>query len=101
MNKIAAVVLAAAYAGCAPIHRVADMRELVLLSGGCANTETMRANLDDALMKMGLAMNYQVVDAARLAPSDARIGYPTPTLLYRDRDLFGLPVPTPPFPQPS
>ena len=57
--------------------------------------------LDEALSTLGLAKNYRVIESANLASSDARIGYPTPTLQYRNRDLFGLPLPTPPFPEPS
>lgn len=45
--------------------------------------------------------NYQVIDVATLHPTDPRSGYPTPTLLYEGRDLFGLPEPQPPFPEPA
>jgi hypothetical protein len=33
--------------------------------------------------------------------SDVRSGYPTPTLLWKGRDIFGMPVPKPPFNAPS
>ena len=68
---------------------------------GCANTGRMRANLDGALKAMGLPTDYQVIDLATLPGGDARRGYPTPTVLYADRDLFGLPKPTPPLPEPA
>jgi hypothetical protein len=45
--------------------------------------------------------DYVVVDLDTLAKTDARSGYPTPTLLYRNRDVFGMPEPTPPVPEPS
>ena len=67
----------------------------------CVNTPTLAANLESALETLGLPSDYQVVDLDKLPNSDARTGYPTPTLLYRNRDLFGLPAPVPPFPQPT
>ncbi len=68
---------------------------------GCVNTPDMLINLDDALRALGLALDYQVVNLGTLPPTDPRSGYPTPTVLYRNRDLFGMPEPTPPFPEPS
>lgn len=78
------------------------MDDLVFLTRrGCANTARMRANLDEALAALGAPADYQFIDLATLAAVDARIGYPTPTVLYQDRDLFGLPVPAPPFHAPT
>ena len=78
------------------------MKELTLLSRvGCVQTDVMRANLDRALSDLRCPADYKVAEIETLEPSDARIGYPTPTLLYKDRDLFGLPVPKPPFPDPT
>ena len=68
---------------------------------GCVNTPDMLLNLDDALRDMGLALDYQIVNLGTLAKADPRTGYPTPTVLYRNRDLFGMPEPTPPYPEPS
>lgn len=65
------------------------------------NTAIMRANLDVALKTMGLSSDYQVVDLATLNADDPRTGYPTPTVLYRNADVFGSPAPTPPFPEPT
>ena len=67
----------------------------------CVNTPDMFINLDDALRALGLPLDYQVVNLGRLPRTDPRTGYPTPTVLYRNRDLFGMPAPTPPFPEPS
>jgi hypothetical protein len=61
----------------------------------------MRRNLDGALKALGLAAGYEVVDQDMLAESDVRRGYPTPTLLYADRDIFGMSVPKPPLPDPT
>jgi hypothetical protein len=79
-----------------------SMRDLVLLSrDGCVNTATMRDNVEDVLRTMGLPADYKVVDQASLLATDARRGYPTPTLLYANRDVFGLAEPRPPYPEPS
>jgi hypothetical protein len=67
----------------------------------CVNSPDMFNNLDDALRRLGLALDYQVVNLGRLAATDLRAGYPTPTVLYRNHDLFGMPEPTPPYPEPS
>lgn len=75
------------------------MTDLVFLTrDGCANTPIMRANVDAALRSMGLQPSYQVLDLAQLPEADARRGYPTPTLLYRGEDVFGMAQPTPPYP---
>ena len=79
-----------------------ESRDLVFLTReGCVNTETMRARLDEALKSMGVPLDYQFVDLATLKADDPRIGYPTPTLLSGDRDVFGMTPPTPPFPEPT
>ena len=78
------------------------MTELVFLTrAGCANTAAMRANLDEALKTLGPAARYDLVDLDTLPDSDPRRGYPTPTVLRGGRDLFGLPEPEPPFPDPT
>jgi hypothetical protein len=77
-------------------------RDLVFLTReGCAATARMRTNVDEALKSLGTTAEYQVVDLDTLAPSDVRRGYPTPTLLYGNRDVFGLPEPQPPLPDPT
>ena len=68
---------------------------------GCVNTPDMLNNLDDALRALGLGLDYPVVNLGTLPPTDPRSAYPTPTVLVRDRDLFDMPEPTPPFPEPS
>ena len=72
-----------------------------LTRGGCVNTTVMRRNLDEALKSLGLAVGYDVVNEDTLPETDVRRGYPTPTLLYADRDIFGMPVPKPPLPGPT
>lgn len=61
----------------------------------------MEMNLDDALRAVKWPLDYEVIDIGTPPKTDARTGYPTPTVLRRGVDLFGMPEPTPPFPQPS
>jgi hypothetical protein len=75
---------------------------LALLSReGCMMTDALRTNLDAAIRALGVPLRYEVIDLSTLPRTDARVGYPTPTLLLDGRDLFGLPEPTPPFPEPT
>ena len=68
--------------------------ELVFLTrDGCANTSSMRANLDAALRAMGRSADYTVIDLDQAAAGDVRVGYGTPTVLYQGRDLFGMSIP--------
>lgn len=79
-----------------------SMADLVFLTrDGCVNTVTMRANLDDALKALGLQNDYQYIDADTLNESDPRGGYGTPTVVYRNRDLFGMAEPPVPHPAPT
>ncbi len=76
--------------------------QLVFLTReGCVQTDLMRERLDAALVKAAWPPTYQVVDLASLGPDDARRGYPTPTLLWNGRDVYGMPAPIPPFPEPT
>ena len=78
------------------------MSAIVFLTRGeCPNTPAMRAGLDAALKSLALPLKYQVVSQDDLPSSDVRTGYPTPTVLVGGHDLFGMPVPTPPFPDPT
>ena len=61
---------------------------------GCVNTAVMRANLDHALRAIGRTIDYAVIDLDTVSADDARVAYGTPTVLYRGRDLFGMPAPT-------
>ena len=76
--------------------------DLVFLTrDGCVYTPDMVNNLDDALKSIGWASDYQYINIGTLPSKDARTGYPTPTLLWKGKDIFGMPTPTPPFPEPS
>jgi hypothetical protein len=101
------VCLAVATTGCAGSterqqSRASATAQLVFLTRkDCENTPVLRSNLDGALKALGMPADYQVVDISVLPATDVRHGYPTPTLLYANRDLFGFPEPTPPFPAPT
>jgi hypothetical protein len=65
-------------------------RDLVFLTrDGCVNTTRMRSRLDQALASLKLPTDYQFIDADKLDASDSRRGYGTPTVLYKNHDLFG------------
>src|SRR5260221_3024927 len=79
-----------------------SMKELTFLTrDGCVNTPDMVNNLDDALKALGWPTNYQYINIGTLPKTDVRTGYPTPTLLYKGKDLFGMSVPKPPYDTPS
>ena len=76
--------------------------DLVFLTrDGCVNTPDMLNNVDDALRALGFSLDYEVINLASLPATDARLGYPTPTVLVRGHDIYGMPEPTLPFPEPS
>jgi hypothetical protein len=52
------------------------------------------------LKSLGLLTDYAYVDIGTLPRRDVRTGYPTPTLLYKGKDIFGMPAPKPPFDEP-
>ena len=79
-----------------------SMKDLMFLTrDGCVNTPDMVNNLDDALKALGWATDYQYIDIGKLPRRDVRTGYPTPTLLYKGKDIFGMPAPKPPYDVPS
>ena len=71
------------------VERFSVTNLIFLTRDGCVNTSRMRSNLDEALKSLALPTNYEFIDADKLKPSDLRRGYGTPTVLYKDRDLFG------------
>ena len=67
----------------------------------CVNTPDMMFNLDDALKAIGWTTDYHLINIDKLPASDVRTGYPTPTLLWKGKDIFGMPNPKPPYNLPS
>lgn len=68
---------------------------IVLLGfADCPNTPILRENLSAALASLNNGWTFTEVDQEQLPSGDLHRGYPTPTILLNDRDLFGLPVPT-------
>lgn len=71
-----------------------SIRDIVFLTrDGCVNTAQMRTELDAALRTLTLPTSYVVVDIDKLTLTDSKRGYGTPTVLYKGRDLFGMPAP--------
>lgn len=68
---------------------------------GCVNTATMKRHLDEALALASRQAAHDVIDLDHLPPTDARRAYPTPTVLHGGNDIFGLPQPSPPYPEPT
>jgi len=94
------VLIATLLAGCG--RPTTFVKTLIFLTReGCAVSDQLRTNLDAALRTLKTPVSYQVIDQATLASTDPRAAYPTPTLLYAGRDLFGLAEPVPPFPEPT
>jgi hypothetical protein len=82
--------------------KAATMKDLVFLTrDGCVNTPDMMANMDDALSVLRLPHDMPVINIGTLPSGDPRTGYPTPTVLYKGVDLFGMPEPKPPYDVPS
>lgn len=89
------------HSGLAPQHAGRTTVEL-LVRGGCATSQQLEPRLEAALesrAEPGLIL--RVVDQGALPTEDPRRGYATPTILVGGADLFGLPEPMPPFPEPS
>jgi hypothetical protein len=63
----------------------------------CMYAPEMILNLNEALHVLDWPTDYQFIDTDRLPPMDPMRGYPSPTLLWRGTEIFGLPEPTPPF----
>lgn len=79
-----------------------SMKDLTFLTrDGCVNTPDMLNNLDDALIALKLRRDYQVVDIGKLPKDDPRTGYPTPTILWKGQDIFGMSAPKPPYDVPT
>jgi hypothetical protein len=98
--RLAFVVLVGTWTiGCAPDRE--SIRVTLLTRDDCVTAPTMRANLDAALVSLRLPTDYMLLDADRLPDVHPWRGYPTPTLLYRGRDVFGMPEPPSPPPPAS
>ena len=53
--------------------------------------------LDSVLTALGWPLDYRFVDTSMLSAFDVRTGYPTPTILWKGTDIFGMPAPRPPY----
>ena len=79
-----------------------NAQQLVFLTrDGCVDSKVMADNLTAALRAVGGTFEYDIVDLDRLPQDDPRRGYPTPTVLVGNKDLFGMTEPKPPYPSPT
>lgn len=78
-----------------PMGSIQPKIELLGLPG-CPDTPVMRANLAAAIDRIGKRWTFVYISQEKLPEGDLRRGYPTPTILVHNRDLFGLPEPTVP-----
>ena len=78
-----------------------DAGIVLLTRAGCVDTAIMRVNVETATRAMTPPAEFTVVDLDALPDDDLRRGYPTPTLLFANRDVFGLAHPKPPLPEPT
>src|SRR5689334_14845290 len=68
-----------------------SMHDLVLLKReGCVHANEMRDRLNAALQTLRWPRDYQILDAGTLSIDDHRHAYPSPTVLYKYRDIFGM-----------
>ena len=72
-----------------------------LTRDGCVNTPDMVNSLDDALTALHWPKDFAYINISTLPGTDVRTGYPTPTLLWKSKDIFGMPKPKPPYDVPS
>ena len=95
-------LLTVAIVTCVVPSKPTTMKDLTFLTrDDCINTPDMVNNLDDALKSLGLPNDYAYINIGTLPKKDVRTGYPTPTVLWKGRDVFGMPAPKPPFDVPS
>jgi len=66
----------------------------VLYFDGCPNTPPVIQSAKAAARDLGDDWRVEAIDLESLSEDDTRRGYGSPTVLYQDRDLFGLPTPT-------
>ncbi|MHC4421501.1 MAG: hypothetical protein ACYS1E_13010 [Planctomycetota bacterium] len=62
---------------------------------GCPDAEAVRANLVEAVERLGLTGRIQSVDLRKLPPDDPRLCWGSPTVLVNGADLMGEPPPSP------
>jgi len=48
-------------------------------------------NLDDAVKAFGPKSDFQFINIGTLPSTDARTGHPTPTILWKGVNLYGMP----------
>jgi len=79
----------------ASVESPSVMKIEILGFADCPNTPAFRERVEAAAARLG---DVQVIyiDQESLPANDIRRGYPTPTAIVNQRDIFGLPTPTAP-----
>ena len=96
------LLLALVFSACTANQMIPARLHLEFLTrDGCKNTSVMLENLREAIADGKIPADVTVIHQSTLHQDDPRVGYPTPTILLNGKDIFDLPVPTPPFPEPS
>jgi len=76
----------------------ATLSDLTFLTrNGCACEPHMVQLLNSVLTVLEWPLDYRLVNISTLSASDLRTGYPTPTILWKDKDIFGMPTPALPY----
>lgn len=91
--------VAALTSGAARPTTVKDLAFLTRVD--CPLSIDMAMNTEKALAALGWPHDYQVIDLGTLQDTDARTGYPTPTVLWKGKDIFGMAAPKPPYNGPT
>src|SRR5262245_21776547 len=78
------------------------LKDLMFLTrADCPLRIDMAMNTEKALTALGWPDDYQVIMLETLKDTDVRTGYPSPTLLWKGKDIFGMPAPKPPYNAPT
>lgn len=79
-------------------HSDRETTMLITLLGfdGCPLTPLMKERLEQATEKLDRDLNLLEIDQQSLSSSDLRRGYPAPTVLVNESDLYGMAEPTSP-----
>jgi hypothetical protein len=62
----------------------------------CRYAPELMVNLNEALQLLNWPNDYQLIETDSLSEMDPIRGYPSPTLLWKGIDIFGMPEPSPP-----
>lgn len=79
-----------------PNDRETNMSITLLGFDSCPLTPLMKERLEQAIRTLGRDLDLVQIDQQSLDSSDLRRGYPAPTVLVNESDLFGMEAPATP-----